>query len=149
MQARITIRGPFRGYSGHDRTVRSFVAALTRAGVETGLIDIPHWSLAKLPPAMCDPALEALTSPLPSRTVVQSCMPHQVSPLPGRQTANFTMFEADRVPRAWVRHNRRHDLVVVPTEAPRDAWLAAGFPAGSACALLGLTRHVSGPARRC
>jgi glycosyltransferase involved in cell wall biosynthesis len=123
----LTIRGPFRGYSGHDRTVRSFVAALMRAGIDLELIDVPHWSPAKLPPSMVDPSLEALTRSLPSRTAVQFCMPHQVTPLQGRRTVNFTMFEADRVPSLWVCHNRRHDLVVVPTDAARAAWLASGF----------------------
>ena len=127
MPAVLTIRGPFRGYSGHDRTVRSFACALACAGVDLELIDVPHWSTAKLPLTMLDPVLEALTRPLPSRTAVHFCMPHQVTPLAGRRTVNFTMFEADRVPRHWVRHNERHDLVVVPTEAAKDAWLASGF----------------------
>ena len=41
-------------------------------------------------------------------------------------------FDASDVPgprvAGWVRENRRHDLVIVPTESSRDAWLAAGMP---------------------
>ena len=43
--------------------------------------------------------------------------------------SNYSMFEATRVPRRWVAHNLRHDLVVVPTASSRHAWLESGFPA--------------------
>jgi glycosyltransferase involved in cell wall biosynthesis len=38
------------------------------------------------------------------------------------------MFEATRIPAFWAEQSRRHDLVVLPTESSRDAWLAAGVP---------------------
>lgn len=127
MPDELTIRGPFRGYSGHDRHVRNFVAELLRAGIDVELIDLPHWSPAKLPEALRDPALDALTGRGEAQIAVHFCMPHQVMPLENRRTVNFTMFEADRVPRLWLRHNERHDLVIMPTEAARDAWIASGF----------------------
>jgi glycosyltransferase involved in cell wall biosynthesis len=55
-------------------------------------------------------------------------MPHQVTPVPGRWNVNYTMVEATRIPAAWLRANLRHDLVLVPTESSRAAWLASGFP---------------------
>src|SRR5262249_7766148 len=56
-------------------------------------------------------------------------MPHQVRLARGRLNVNYTMFEADRIPRRWVRCNLTHDLVIVPTVSSRVAWTASGFPA--------------------
>ena len=38
------------------------------------------------------------------------------------------MFEASRIPAVWVRHGLRHDLVVVPTDSSRHAWIESGYP---------------------
>jgi glycosyltransferase involved in cell wall biosynthesis len=125
---RLTVRGPYRGVSGHDRHTREFVRHLVRAGVRVALVDIPEWHPVKLPEALRDPWFDTLTGPVPSRLVLHFCMPHQVAAVPGRRHVNYTMFEASRVPGEWVALGRRHDLVVVPTESSRDAWLAGGFP---------------------
>jgi glycosyltransferase involved in cell wall biosynthesis len=61
--------------------------------------------------------------------LVQFCMPPQVVAAPQRFNVNFTMFEANRIPNAWRDANLGHDLVVVPTESSRQAWLTSGFPA--------------------
>jgi glycosyltransferase involved in cell wall biosynthesis len=55
-------------------------------------------------------------------------MPHQVEPRTGHANVNYTMFEATRIPPAWVAHQRRYNLVVVPTESSRLAWVASGVP---------------------
>jgi glycosyltransferase involved in cell wall biosynthesis len=39
------------------------------------------------------------------------------------------MFEASRVHPAWVRANQHHDLVILPTESSKRAWVDSGFPA--------------------
>jgi glycosyltransferase involved in cell wall biosynthesis len=41
---------------------------------------------------------------------------------------NYTMFEATPAPAAWVARNRKHDLVIVPSESSRAAWMVAGMP---------------------
>jgi glycosyltransferase involved in cell wall biosynthesis len=125
----LTVRGPYKGYSGHDCHVRNFVRCLVGLGVQVGLMDIPHWSPAKLPSAQCDPWFDQLAEPVPSAVALHFCMPHQVRPLAGKLTINFTMFEATCIPQVWVDHNLRHDLVVVPTESSRRAWLESGYPA--------------------
>jgi glycosyltransferase involved in cell wall biosynthesis len=38
------------------------------------------------------------------------------------------MFEATRIPLQWVEHHRNHDLVILPTEACRRAWIESGVP---------------------
>jgi glycosyltransferase involved in cell wall biosynthesis len=127
--AALTVHGSYRGYSGYDATVRSFVRHLVAAGVRIGLVDLPEWGPGKLPHDRRDPWYDALASAVDeSAAALHFCMPTQVVIAPGRPNVNFTMFEATRVHAAWVAHNLRHDFVIVPTESSRQAWLASGFP---------------------
>ncbi|MBF0333072.1 MAG: glycosyltransferase, partial [Alphaproteobacteria bacterium] len=66
--------------------------------------------------------------PLRARVQLAVGLPSGVERIPGLRLVNFTMFEAARVPPAWLGSNLRHDLVVVPTESSRRAWLEAGMP---------------------
>ncbi|MGH6944663.1 MAG: hypothetical protein ACREH6_10645 [Geminicoccaceae bacterium] len=129
MPTTLTVRGSYRGYSGCDRTVRSFVQYLVAAGVQVELIDFPEWGPTRLPDDRREPWFDALAAPVESSTVLHLCMPHQVAIAPGRLNVNFTMFEAPPAPAAWIDRNLQHDLVILPTAEPsRRAWLAAGFP---------------------
>jgi glycosyltransferase involved in cell wall biosynthesis len=123
------VRGPFKGPSGYDHHVREFVRELHRQGVALELIDLPEWSPAQLPGALRDPWYETLTQPVGARLSLQFCMPHQVVQYEGLLTVNYTMFEATRVPPGWVAANRLLDLLVLPTESSRRAWVASGMPA--------------------
>jgi glycosyltransferase involved in cell wall biosynthesis len=38
------------------------------------------------------------------------------------------MFEAARIPPSWVTAGRQHDLIILPTESSRRAWIASGIP---------------------
>jgi glycosyltransferase involved in cell wall biosynthesis len=124
------VRGSFRGASGHDHHTREFVRQLAGQGVRIQLTDIPHWHPVKLPADALDPWFEQLASPVEAATVLQFCMPHQVVASEDRLTVNYTMFEANRVPADWVARGRAHDLVIVPTQSSREAWLASGCPPG-------------------
>ena len=125
----LRIRGSFRGLSGHDHHVREFARHLARLGVRVQLTDLPQWHPIKAGDQ--DPWFEELAEPVAAPATLQFCMPHQVVPEPGRLTVNYTMFEACPAPAAWIDQGRHHDLVVVPTESSRQAWLAAGHPAGA------------------
>lgn len=125
----LTIRGPFRGHTGHDHHVREFVRSLAALGVGIQLVDVPEWSPSRLAEPLADPWFETLGAPVASTTTVHFCMPPQVVAGAGRLDVNYTMFEATRIPAAWVTHGHRHALVVVPTESSRQAWLRSGFPA--------------------
>jgi glycosyltransferase involved in cell wall biosynthesis len=124
----LTIRGSFRGYSGHDRTVRSFVRELDALGVAIELVDNPAWAPHKLPPELRDPWFEQFNRPVNARAALQFCMPHQTQAMPSRFTINFTMFEASRVPADWIAHNLRQGQVFVPTASSKSAWVKSGMP---------------------
>ncbi len=125
----LTVRGPYKGASGHDHHVREFVRHLARRGIRQQLIDVPEWGSRELPPRSRDPWFDTLGAPVESKAVLHFCMPHQVRPARGRLNVNYTMFEANRIPGSWVRHNLRHDLVILPTASSREAWVESGFPA--------------------
>jgi glycosyltransferase involved in cell wall biosynthesis len=120
------IRGPYKGPTGYDHHVREFVRELDRQGIKVQLTDLPLWGPARLPAHLRDPWFDALDRPTNAHSVLHCCMPHQVQLQAGQANVNYTMFEATRIPAAWVAHQRRHDLVVVPTESSRRAWVGSG-----------------------
>ena len=125
----LVVRGPFRGPTGYDQTVRGFVRELHRQGIAIEMRDLPDWCASRLAPETQDPLFASLERQrVDAQTVLQFCLPRQVLRYPGKLTVNYTVFEATRVPPVWVAENRKHDLVIVPTESSRRAWLQAGMP---------------------
>jgi glycosyltransferase involved in cell wall biosynthesis len=124
----LRVRGPYRGASGHEHHVRELVRALHRRGVAIELLDLPEWGPVDLSPSQREPWFETLSRPTGASIALHFAMPHQVGPYPGLRNVNFTMFEATPAPAHWVAHNRRHDLLIVPTKSSRRAWLAGGMP---------------------
>jgi glycosyltransferase involved in cell wall biosynthesis len=125
----LTIRGTYRGPSGYDHHVREFVRALHRQDVRVRLFDIPDWHPLRLSENQRDPWFGSLNEPVDSRLMLHFCMPSQVKIARGMLNVNFTMFEATRIPKQWVKYNRRHDLVILPTDSSYSAWVDSGFPA--------------------
>lgn len=64
----------------------------------------------------------------PSRAALHFAMPDEVKPLRRVLNVNYSMFWATPVPRPLIEHSRQQDLVIVPTEFSRSAWIAGGFP---------------------
>lgn len=124
----LTVCGSFRGPTGYDHHVREFVRELMRQQVSVQLLDLPLWSPRKLPFSLRDPWFEGLRKPVRAATVLHFCMPHQVHADARRRNVNFTMFEAIPAPSSWVARNLHHDVVIVPTESSRRAWLEGGMP---------------------
>lgn len=129
MLTSLRIRGPFRGPSGYDHHVREVTRQIVRRGIRVQLIDVPEWSPVRLPDGLRDPLFESLDISVSAPITVHFTMPHQVLTDPTTLNVNFTTFEASRVPSDWVESNLRHDLVIVPTDSARDAWIASGYPA--------------------
>lgn len=122
---RLAVIGPFRGPSGYDRHTREFVRQFVALGVDVHLTNLDGWS-TPVPAEMSEQLFDELSEPNGAGTVLQFVMPTHLSPRPGARNVNYTMFEADRIPAAWVGCAQLCDLVVVPTEAARDAWTASG-----------------------
>lgn len=128
MIQRLDIVGPVRGPSGYDRHTREIVRHLAALGVDIALTHLEGWS-TPMPDAMRDPWFDRLGQVGAAETVLHFAMPSQVRPRPGARNVNYTMFEAAGIPRDWAERASLCDLVVVPTRAARDAWLASGVAA--------------------
>ncbi|HZQ96005.1 MAG TPA: hypothetical protein VFA67_13405 [Candidatus Sulfotelmatobacter sp.] len=96
--------------------------------MEVRLLDLAAWSPSHLPHHLQESLFENFEGHSPAGPVLQFCMPHQVIRWQDNPVINYTMFEASRVPADWIEHNKSHDLVILPTESSRQAWIAGGMP---------------------
>src|SRR5579862_4732896 len=124
----LTVRGPFLTQTGYGHHTRQFVSELHRQGIAIELIDLPVWSRSVLPKEQRNRWYESLNKPVRSEITLHFCMPHQVQPDPGKLNVNFTMFEASHVLPEWIRRNRTHDLLILPTASSQRAWQDSGMP---------------------
>jgi glycosyltransferase involved in cell wall biosynthesis len=123
---KLKVVGPYKGGSGYDRHTRAFVREFVRRGVRVELHDLPGWSIPL--PEHADSVFTRLDAPVGADTVLHFTMPNHARPEPGRRNVNYTMFEADGIPAAWVAMARAHELIALPTEAAFRAWADGGVP---------------------
>jgi len=125
----LLVVGPFRGITGHDHHVREFVRQLHRHGASVALRDLPEWSPARLPADKADPWFDSLEQLCRPAAVLHFCMAYQAQLHAGVPNVLYTMFEATRIPKSWVKPSCRQRLVLVPTRSSQEAWQAGGVPA--------------------
>ena len=123
----IEVIGPFRGFTGYDRHTREFVREFLRQGLRVQLTNLAGWSV-EVPSQMREVCFDQLSTPVNADTVLHFTMPNQVEPRPHKRNVNYTMFEADRIPRDWAIRAAATDLIVVPTESSLRAWVNRGVP---------------------
>ncbi|WP_247892187.1 tetratricopeptide repeat protein [Azospirillum sp. Sh1] len=126
----LLVRAPFSVLSGYGDFAQHFVRSLMERGQTlrlAGLMGEESWR-----PSFADPILQAaarrLDAPLQPRLALSVLTPPLVEPIPGVPTVNYTMFEGPRIPPVFAACSRAHDLVIVPTESSRLAWVASGHP---------------------
>src|SRR5262249_4904018 len=103
-----------------------FVREFVRRGVRLELHDLTGWSPPQ--PEYALSVFDRLAAPVGADTVLHFAMPTHAMPEPGRRNVHYTMFEAERIPAAWVDVAQAHDLITLPTEAGRRAWADGGVP---------------------
>jgi len=117
----IVVRGPFSVLSGYGDLAQRFVRQMAGQGAALrllGLTGAESWR----------PSEGNADAPIRPRAALSFLTPLLVEPISGVPTVNYTMFEGTHIPESWTRANAAHDLVVVPTESSRQAWLEAGHP---------------------
>lgn len=123
----LEVIGPFKGTSGYDRHTREFVRAFIQAGLSIELIPLEGWSI-DLPPSQREIWFDALSAPVSADATLHFTMPNQARPRAGKRNVNYTMFEANRIPKAWVDCAAAHERIVLPTRSSYEAWLGSGVP---------------------
>lgn len=117
--AGLLLRGPLTPVSGYGHMTCRFLDRLVgrpeRPVQAVGLFGAESW-----------PGAEA---PVRPRVALHCLTPPVVEPVPGVRNVVFSMFEGTRIPVAWGRISAAHDMVIVPCEASRQAWLGRGYPA--------------------
>jgi glycosyltransferase involved in cell wall biosynthesis len=123
----IEVVGPFKGFSGYDRHTREFVRQFLRQGLRVQLTNLVGWSL-EVPPQMREVCFDQLSTPVNADTVLHFTMPNHVEPRQHKRNVNYTMFEANRIPKDWAIRAAATDLIVVPNESSLRAWVNSGVP---------------------
>lgn len=128
MSCAIRAIGPFRGPSGYDRLTREYVRGLGQLGVQLQISPVDSWS-PELPRTEDLDWFDALAADVDPDVVVHFMMPDRCQPEPGKPNANYTMFEATRIPPRWRDLAGDFDLIIVPTESCLAAWSESGVSA--------------------
>ncbi|MBP2232974.1 Flp pilus assembly protein TadD [Azospirillum agricola] len=117
----VVVRGPFSVLSGYGDLAQRFVRSMAGQGMPLRLLGLTGTEDWRPPEGGAD-------APIRPRAALSFLTPLLVEPIPGVPTVNYTMFEGTSIPPSWARANAAHDLVVVPTESSRLAWIEAGHP---------------------
>jgi glycosyltransferase involved in cell wall biosynthesis len=128
MPGAVEVVGPYRGTTGYDRHTCEFVRHFVRLGTSVQLHQLDGWS-RPLPDTVRETWFDALSKPVGAGVLLHFTMPTQARPRRGMRNVNYTMFEADRIPRSWAERAADHDCIVVPAESSRQAWMVSGVPA--------------------
>jgi glycosyltransferase involved in cell wall biosynthesis len=124
----LVISGHYRRPSGYGGHIREIVRALGNVGIRVQLVDLPTGSVGALPQEKYDPWFDTLNRPVRSDSILHICLPHQAKIVEGMLNVNSTTFETTRIPETWAELSLRHDLIVLPTDSSKQAWIASGIP---------------------
>jgi glycosyltransferase involved in cell wall biosynthesis len=111
----LIIYNPFNLTSGYGRHGSEIRRALDHRGINVNFLGR-------------DARFDPLDLPRSSSVVLHICGPRQVNIVKGMFNVNYTTFEATRIPESWVEHSLGHDLVILPTDSSKQAWMASGVP---------------------
>lgn len=125
--------GPFRGPTGYDNVVRNVVQRLYFRGTVVGLHEFKEWSGISMPVSVLYRNMQHASRVTHSPIMLCFCLPEQIThkrcPSHGKLIANYTMIESNRIPENWVQYAASTDVIILPTEYNRNAWIDSGVNA--------------------
>jgi glycosyltransferase involved in cell wall biosynthesis len=124
----LIISGHYRRPTGYGCHIRELVRALDKLGIRVQLADLATGSLGALPEDKRDPWFDTLKRPVSSGVILHICLPHQAKIVEGILNVNATTFETTRIPETWANLSMNQDLIILPTDSSKQAWLASGIP---------------------
>ncbi len=134
MSQQIHIYGPCTGPEGYSEVTRGLVCALDDLGWNVALTPFQGWGPWTIQPT---PRVKRILDRCVSTTIhpqvepvphLHVCLPEQVNVVENRFNVNFTMFEADRIPKNWAECLRVVDRVGVPSDFSRSSFMRGGVP---------------------
>jgi len=123
----LIIAGHYRRPTGYGCHTREIVRALDKLGIHVQLLDLPTGSFGSLPEEKRDSWFDTLNRPVSSCAILHICLPQQARIVEGMLNVNCTTFETTRIPETWAKHGLCHDLIVLPTQSSKRAWMASGI----------------------
>jgi glycosyltransferase involved in cell wall biosynthesis len=105
-------------YTGYGRHVTEIIRALDKLGIRVKLIDPPKGGRP----------FDTSDLPVDSNVILHVRMPQTTRIVDGMLSVNCTTFEATRIPECWVKPSLSHDLIVLPTDSAKQAWMESGCP---------------------
>ncbi len=112
----LTLFGPFRGLTGYDSLVRTYIEELVNQGHNVQTIEFERWSNTRTNTEI-DALLEKTCNANISPDVhLNFCLLDQTRLNPHTANLCYTMFESDAICSSWVDCAQRLDKVIVPTE---------------------------------
>lgn len=122
----LDVFGPYTGPTGYDNLVRGFTQGLMKHGVDVALKNFDKWSGFRV---AYDQHFDELAKKRPlghSRVMMNFCLPPQAEYNENQFNTIYTMFEGTQVNELWAKMASSMDMVVVPTESSREAFLNRG-----------------------
>jgi glycosyltransferase involved in cell wall biosynthesis len=124
MMKQLDVFGPYTGPTGYDHVVRGFVPNLSSMGVQINLENYGGWSNFNYFEHATMKAMERPHGGAPA--IMNFCLPPQAHYIPHEFNILYSMFEASIVNEEWRKASSAMDMVIVPCEYSRQAFLATG-----------------------
>jgi len=145
---RLALFGPVDGPTGYDEVTRSLINELYVRGHFVTLVRHTKWTADKIEHGFEEilDRCEKAQYPIDTDFSINVCLPEQALLHQAAVNVAYTMFEADKIPNLWLEAIKNLDLILVPTEWNRDAFIDSGVDANKIMvARLGVHPQVYNP----
>lgn len=118
--------GPFKDTSGYASAARNYARALIQLGVQNLVLRSVRYDVgnkSKLLPEL--QKLHNLNSN-GAETIIQMLTPNEMRPVEGKRNIGICCWETDRIPQHWVDNLNKFNLIIVPCEDNKNAFMDSG-----------------------
>lgn len=126
----LLIFGPVEGPTGYDDHTRAFIKSFIKLGINLKVVHHDTWCGAKVPHPL-DGIINILRSKKNFKpdAALHMALPDQCGIAAGVPNFNYTMFEADRIPKSWVKASDAMTGTILSNNFCRQAWKNSGADA--------------------
>lgn len=127
---KFSVYAPYRGITGYDYVVRSFLKEWYNQGHDVALSEFARWSNRRggtdIEHIITE--FEANNSKITPEFHINFCLLDQAKLNLNVPNFIYTMFESDRICQGWVESAKKLDGIIVPTKFSQDVFVKSGIP---------------------